>query len=254
AIAGGAICASVNATANASSADILVGVVMLGLPITRFALGDVAHNRVLELAVLLARAGTAVRNLRELLFRLGEIALLQVALAEILACAQIIRIERQRALVVVETLVDVAELPRRVDDHVQHARLLLLLDARQKIARFLEMAFIGESDGFSVEVLICQRSRMAVDASLLLAAPHIAVPATNLGAALMPSAVFVADGAFALGLLGRFGIAAFSVGQRMAGEDAKAREQDQTAERAAHRDPRPSRLAMFLHCLCLFAA
>src|SRR6478672_12600493 len=89
---------------------------MLALPICRSAFGDIAHDRLLELTVFLARPGATLGDLRELLLCLGDIALLQIALAEIFPRAQIVWIERERPLVIVEALVGVAELARGVAD------------------------------------------------------------------------------------------------------------------------------------------
>ena len=87
------------------------------------------------------------------------------------------------------------------------------------------MPFIGECHCLGVEVLVGQRGGMAVDAGMLLAAPHAARAAADLGAALLLGAVFVAGRTCALGRLGRLSVPAFRIGERTAGEDAKTGEQ-----------------------------
>jgi hypothetical protein len=111
-----------------------------------------------------------------------------------------------------------------------HSRLLLLLDASEQIECLPEMPFIGERHCLGIEVLVGQRGGMAVDAGMLLAAPHAARAAADLGAALLLGAVFVAGRTCALGRLGRLSVPAFRIGERSAGEDAKTGEQDDGAE------------------------
>jgi hypothetical protein len=66
-------------------------------------------------------------------FAFAHVAPLQIALAEIFPRAPIVRIERERLSVIVEALIDVAELARVVADVVQQARLILFLDAMQEV-------------------------------------------------------------------------------------------------------------------------
>jgi len=133
-------------------------------------------------------------------------------------------------LVIAEAFVDVAELARGVADHVRHPRLLLLLDAREKIECLSEMAFVGERHRFCIEILVGQPSGMAVDARLSLVAPDKSSAAADFDASFLRGAVFVAGRTFSLGCLGRLSIPALRIGKRTAGDGAKAEQQKEGAK------------------------
>jgi hypothetical protein len=169
---------------------------------------------------------------------------LQIALAEIFPGLDVVRIERQRLVVIVDALVEIAELARVVADHVQDGRLRLLLDAGEQRERLAIAAVVGAGMGLAVEILIGQRRRMLVDAGLDPSAPDAARCATDLGAALLLDAVFVAGGTSTLGRLWRLVVAAISFGHGAASRQGERGDQHHDVEPQApdtsHR-PRMSR-------------
>src|SRR4029079_15393531 len=114
--------------------------------------GDVNDDRLLQLGVFRAIAtGTARADLGELLLRLGEVALLQIALTEIFARFGIVRVKRQGLMVVVDALVEVAELACGVADGAQHPRLLFVLDVEEELQRVFVMPFLAEVASGKIE-------------------------------------------------------------------------------------------------------
>ena len=141
-------------------------------------------NRLLELVVFLATIAATIGDLSQLDPSTGEVAFLQIALAE-----------------------DLAELARVVADQIEHPRLLLILDVCERVERCLVLAFVGKGARFVVGILLGERRGMAVDARLRLAAPHQTGPAAHFDAALFRGAVLNAGRAFALALI-RFALSA----------------------------------------------
>ena len=112
--------------------------------------GDCRHQKL----VVVARTAAAVGDLIKLLLRLTDIALQEIGLAEILARLGVAGIDRERLVVVVDALVDVAELARRVADQVQHLRLVAVLDAEEQRQRLGVAGLQHEIARREIEILI----------------------------------------------------------------------------------------------------
>src|SRR5262249_20458085 len=114
---------------------------------------------------------------------------LQIGLAEIFAHLGVARIDRQRLVIVIDALVDIAELAGRVADRAEHPRLLAVLDAEEEFQRLCIMPLLAEIAPGKIEVVIGERRRVAVEASVGAAAPDLPGAATCLDAAALLLAV-----------------------------------------------------------------
>ena len=153
--------------------------------------GDCRHQKL----IVLAWTAAAVGDLVELLLGLPDIVFQEIGLAEILARLGVIGIDRERLTVIVDALVDIAELARRVADQVQHLRRVAVLDAEEQRQRLGVARLEHELAGSKIEILIGQSRRPAVDAGVSAAAPHLPGGAARLDAAALLLAIPRALGA-----------------------------------------------------------
>ena len=98
-------------------------------------------------------------------------------------------------MVIVDALVDIAELPRRVADQVQHLRIVAVPDAEQERQRLGVARLDHEIACGEIQILIPQGRRVAVDASIDAVAPHLPGSATRPDAAVLLLAISLATGA-----------------------------------------------------------
>ena len=104
--------------------------------------------------IVVAWTAAAVGDLVELLLGLPDIVFQEIGLAEILARLGVVGIDRERLMVIVDALVDIAELARRVADQVQHLRRVAVLDAEEQRQRVGVARLEHELAGRKIEILI----------------------------------------------------------------------------------------------------
>src|SRR5262245_34795407 len=98
-------------------------------------------------------------------------------------------------MVVVDSLVDIAELARVVSDRAENSSLLRILDVGEELQSFCITSFLAEISSGKIKVVIAQGCGSSVDARICGAVPRLASFATGLHAATLATAVPGALGA-----------------------------------------------------------
>src|SRR5215471_8006803 len=173
------------------------------LPVYIFFAAYMRGDRLHQQLVIVARAAAAIGDLHQLLLGFDHVILEQIGLAEILTRLGVVGIDRQRLAVVLDALVDIAELARRVADQVEHLRIVLVLDAEQERQRVGIMRVEHEIASREIQILVAQSGGVGVKASFGTAAPHPSRSTARLHAVALPLAVTLAFGT-CLGLAGLY--------------------------------------------------